>query len=340
MHISPPIAWPTLASLVTLVAVLACSEAVGPSAPLSPSGQTDGNQGQDAAPAALDTAAPSADASAADVPPSAKGSLPAGIQIGFWANLGDSVAAGCCTDGNDKYQYFKMLLTNDGSEYAAWAGHDLMTLHPGLKAVNWGKSGADSADVIAKQLPKFASSYGVPVLVTLHVGGNDFNDHDFKRFIANSAKVEADGVKLGGNIDEIAKFFADKQRFPKGAWVFVAYIFSPTDDVCTFKAKAGYNGKWCQALSTMGCLAGNWVKVLQSYNQEINKAVAQHPHAFIVDDHAAFLGHGLNHDDANNPFYEGSSVNYFNTDCVHPNAAGHHAIRATFFAAIHGFGGR
>ncbi len=66
-----------------------------------------------------------------------------------------------------------------------------------------------------------------------------------KQFIVNPKKVEADGVKLGNNIDQIATFFADKQRFPKGAWLFAANIFSPTDDACSFEAKPGYDGKWC-----------------------------------------------------------------------------------------------
>ncbi len=272
-----------------------------------------------------------------DPPAEPDGAVPPNINVSTYINLGDSAGEGCCTPSSNKWSYYNMMVSNDGSKYPQWAGLDLPAMWPTLQTKkNWADSGDTSGDVKQDQLPKFAGSYSAPVIVTIHVGGNDFNDHDIMDFVANPAKIEADGKLLGQNLDEILTFFADTSRFPAGAYVFVATIFSPTDDMCSFEGKSEFDGKWCKAIRNYGCLAGGWVDQLKAYNAEIASAVTKHPHATLADTHGAFLGHGMNHDNPENPAYAAGAESYFNSDCVHPNAAGHDAIRATFMAAIAG----
>ena len=271
-------------------------------------------------------------------PPPPQGAVPPNINVTTYINLGDSAGEGCCTPGGNKWAYFEMLTNNDDAKYPQWAGSDLpATWATVSEMTNWADSGDTSGDVKKDQLPKFAPTYASPVIVTIHVGGNDFNDHKIMDFLAKPAQIAADGELLESNLSAVLSFFENPARFPAGAFVFVANIFSPTDDTCGFEGKPAYDGGWCDKIRSFGCLAPAWVEQLKAYNTHIANAVAGHPSATLVDTHAAFLGHGMNFDDPAGPHYIGpGAVNYFNTDCVHPNAAGHHAIRAAFFEAMTG----
>ncbi len=262
----------------------------------------------------------------ADPPPASSGGVPLNINVSTYINLGDSAGEGCCTDGGNQWSYFSMLEDNDPGKYPLWDGFDLPSTWPTIATrKNLADSGDTSADVKNDQLPKLAASYSAPVIITIHVGGNDFNDHKLMEFFTNPQKIAADGEQLEANIDAILTELESPARFPAGAYVFVANIFSPSDDQCGFSGKPEFDGKWCDALRTYGCLASGWVDHLTAYNQHIAAAVAKHDNAFLVDSHAAFLGHGMTSDEP-----------WFNKDCVHPNAAGHHAIRAAIFEAVTG----
>ena len=265
-------------------------------------------------------------------PPPPTGAVPLNINVSTLLGLGDSVGKGCCTEGSDKYAFFKMLVANDDAKYPGWAGFDVTSTWVTLQDTkNLAKSGATSADVLDAQVSGLAPVYSAPTLITIHVGGNDFNDHKPTQFLTNPGGVEADGKLLGKHLDQILTVLEDPKRFPAGAFVFVATIFSPTDDQCSFTGKPEFDGDWCQSLRTLGCVAPGWVDLLAGYNTEIAAAVAKHTNAVLVDTHAAFLGHGMN---APSP-----SDIWFNHDCVHPNAAGHHGLRKAFFTAMTGLAG-
>jgi hypothetical protein len=55
-----------------------------------------------------------------------------------------------------------------------------------------------------------------------------------------------------------------------------------------------------------------------------------------VDALGHFHGHGNNHDDPENPYYDEEDPSGWFDDCVHPNDRGHHEIRRLFFEAVAG----
>jgi len=293
----------------------------------------------DAAPADPGPEPDAGSAPDAGSPPPPAGAVPLKINVTYYFNLGDSAGEGCCTEGGNKWAYYPMLVDNDDAKYPDYAGHDLPSTWPTLTTTkNWADSGDTSADLKKDQLPKFSKTYKAPVIVTIHIGGNDFNDHDIMDFLAKPQKIADDGKALEKNLDAILTFLEDPARFPAGSFVFVANIPSPTDGECSFTGKLEYNVKWCEKIRLFGCLAPGWVEQLESYNAHIASAVAKHENAHLADVHSAFLGHGLNADDPENPNYLGpGAAIYYNTDCVHPNAAGHHAIRQVFYEAMTGY---
>ncbi|MCI0689336.1 MAG: SGNH/GDSL hydrolase family protein, partial [Sporichthyaceae bacterium] len=81
--------------------------------------------------------------------------------------LGDSMSIDAYAGGPGRGAA-SLLQRNRDADFPDWAGRDLSG--KGMRALILASDGATSADVVAEQLPRVASS---PALVTLMMGGND-----------------------------------------------------------------------------------------------------------------------------------------------------------------------
>ena len=70
------------------------------------------------------------------------------------------------------------------------------------------------------------------------------------------------------------------------------------------------------------------VSVFQRWNAVIETESAKYPHVYVEPLHDTFLGHGIV-----------DSVNWFYTDCIHPDEPGHHQIRRMMWKALTGADG-
>lgn len=72
------------------------------------------------------------------------------------------------------------------------------------------------------------------------------------------------------------------------------------------------------------------------YNAALEAAYSQ-AGVYVVDLRQAFLGHGFNYKDSTNPYYDATDPTlWLQYDCIHPNVAGHDAIRRLIWQRLFG----
>jgi len=240
--------------------------------------------------------------------------------------IGDSVTAGF--GARRGYSYFDRLVTNPPDEFAGMNGICLRSVIPNLQFTNLAISGSTSLEHLKQELPRLTMAnsnvFGVIVLTT---GGNDLihnygrtPPHDQAMYGATleQAKPWIEGFdhRLNSMIDEITA------RFPGGCRIFLANIYDPTDGAGDIK-NTGLP-EWPDGL-----------KVLNDYNEIIQKCASTHANVQLVDLHDAFLGHGIHcaqfwtkHYDWNDPHY------WYFVNLEDPNERGYDVIRRLFLIEI------
>lgn len=227
--------------------------------------------------------------------------------------LGDSISMG----GGMAPFYYDLLAANDDTMYPGWKGMDLKTKYgAGLMVVNNAKAGAVSAD-LPGQVTGLPASLPGPVAVVLTIGGNDMQSN-----IAAILQGVDQGVRdqFRANIASALGQLTMPGRFGTGVDVHVyeADIYDPTD--------GGGNFSTCPyplnlvPTQPSDPFFGEW-------NAVVTSEVPKHGMSQVAPLHTTFHMHGVN---------SGASTNWFYTDCIHPNAKGHDAIRGMFWTQITG----
>lgn len=222
--------------------------------------------------------------------------------------LGDSIAA--CLGVGDKN--------------AATCGpkklHDYLAAGaaPGLTYENAAISGAVTADVPERELPRVQTGPG-HALVLIFVGGNDLRPY----LIGPDGAAEAGLAKAIPGIEaswrQVFAFFADRTRFPDGATLLMNNQYDPFDD-CT---------------APPYFISAKKHALLRAYNDVLARLAAE-AGAVITDQYTPYLGHGHHHAVRACPHYQAGMTPFMN-DIIHPNAAGHDHLFQQWKAVVDGF---
>jgi lysophospholipase L1-like esterase len=263
-----------------------------------------------------------------------------GVKFKTYVTLGDSISAEPGY-GQSPY-YWALLQQNDDATYPAWKGKDLTTLNGGVApkfvggAVGGsvagpypGQSGAPST--LDDQVAALPASLEGPVLVTITIGGNDLAA-DAESVLINGGSASELGNLMppsafASDLDTALSALTKPGRFGSGVdvYVFEADIYDPTDGTGDFAAQGCPIpfSLFPEVMTTM---------TFEDWNTVVHTEVPKYPHAFWAPLHDTFKGHGLSKTGTSSWF------NWAQTDCLHPNALGHNAIREMFWNMITGGG--
>jgi lysophospholipase L1-like esterase len=226
--------------------------------------------------------------------------------------LGDSISDG----GGQPPFYYDLLQTNDDTKYPEWKGMDLKTKYgSSLAVVKNSKAGSVSAD-LPGQVHTLPATLAGPVVVVITIGGNDMQANIVSILQGTDQSAR---TMFQMNLSTAFTELTMPGRFGAGVdvHVFEADIYDPTDGTGDFSScPAPLN--FVPKTPTNGFF-GNW-------NMVVDTEVPKHALSLPEPLHTTFHGHGI----TNIP------QNWFYSDCIHPNAKGHDAIRGMFWKAITG----
>jgi lysophospholipase L1-like esterase len=266
-----------------------------------------------------------------------------GVKFKTYVTLGDSISAeaGSPTTGFGQPPfYWELLQQNDDTTYPSWKGKDLTTLNGGVAptfvsgAIGGSVAGQEpgltgAPPTLDMQVAGLPATLEGPVLVTITIGGNDM--------VAAAENILLSGGSGLSDLMPPSAFQADLDtalgaltkagRFGAGVevYVFQADVYDPTDGAGDFSAQ-GCPFPLSVFPTTPTTMAfDNW-------NTVVHSTVPKYPQAFWAPMHDTFEGHGLSTTGTSSWF------NWSGTDCLHPNAKGHNAIREMFWNQITGGG--
>jgi lysophospholipase L1-like esterase len=251
--------------------------------------------------------------------------------------VGDSISdigSGETRDQQEPF-YRTLLMKNDDARYADWKGFDLSTcwkLDPTTAVVKASKGGAIATEktdgqrsILLDQVKSLPTTLEGPVLVVGTIGGNDI--------LAGLTNVLfGDTVKAQADLDAYVKGFGDAMteltkvdRFGKGVKVdvLITNIFDPSDGTGRFRYTpedrkcAGTFQLWPDGQPTEPALL--------QWNTAMATEAAKYPGVVLLDLKGLYKGHDVN---------QAAEQNWFYKDCIHPNTAGHDAIRGLFWKGI------
>ena len=220
----------------------------------------------------------------------------------FLLVLGDQVAAGQDATGLNTVggKGYARLLLNNHPDFPAWEGQDLATRFPGLALVDFARDGATTTRARAnlerglanKVIPPFIEG---DLVVLIHAGGNDF-------FADPSVALDEEATQAAASVmrSQLAIMISLlRMRYEKAnhaVVVLVGNIIDPTDG--TGMVPEDFQVGASEALSSLVVEDDReqMLANLEYMNHELAKEVARRG-AWLVDAHAAFLGHGLTADD-------------------------------------------
>jgi lysophospholipase L1-like esterase len=240
--------------------------------------------------------------------------------------LGDSVTAGF--GARRGYSYFDRLVANPPDEFADMNGISLSAVIPKLQFTNLAISGSTSLEHMERELPHLATAgSNVMGVVVLTTGGNDLihnygrtppRDQAMYGASLEQAKpwIENFDHRLNSIINEITG------RFPGGCLVFLANIYDPTDGAGDIKHTSLPD--WPDGL-----------KILNSYNEIIQKCANTHTNVHLINMHDAFLGHGIHCSQFWTKHYDWKDPHYwYFVNLEDPNERGYDALRRLFLIEI------
>jgi lysophospholipase L1-like esterase len=245
-----------------------------------------------------------------DAAPSPPKSAPL-TSMGTLVVLGDSISQG----GGQPPFYYNLLLSNDDTTYPEWAGKDVRTKYgANVMMVDNAVVGAVSQD-LPTQVTALPSSLPGPVAVVITMGGNDMQTNIAAILQGVDQNVR---TQFGVNLDTALGQLTMPGRFGAGVEVHVyeADIYDPSDGSGNFQT-CPYPLSLVPPQPS-DPFFGEWNAVVDSEVPKYSGAVAPL--------HSTFHTHGLS----------SGAANWFYTDCIHPNAKGHDAIRGMFWTQITG----
>jgi len=233
--------------------------------------------------------------------------------------------------------YRTLLAQNDDERYPEWKGFDLATcwkIDPATAVVKVSKGGAIATEkrdggrsILLDQVKSLPATLEGPVLVVGSIGGNDVLSGLTNVLFGNTEKAKADIVAYVAGFGAAMAELTTADRFGKGVKVdiLMTNIFDPSDGTGRFnftpenRKCAGSFGLWPEGEPTE--------PALKEWNAAMVAEAAKYPGLTLLDLKALYKGH-----DVNQP----AEKNWFYKDCIHPNSAGHEAIRGLFWKGIAG----
>lgn len=233
--------------------------------------------------------------------------------------------------------YRTLLVKNDDERHADWAGYDLSTCwkldakKAVVKASVGGAIATEKADgqrsILVEQAKSLPTALEGPVLVVGTIGGNDLLSGLTNVVFGNTEKAKADLDAYVSGFGAAMAELTKPDRFGAGVKVdvLITNIFDPSDGTGRFRFTpedrkcAGAFQLWPEGQPTEPSLV--------QWNSAMTTEAAKYPGVALLDLKAIYKGH-----DVNQP----AETNWFYKDCIHPNSAGHHAIRTLFWKGIVG----
>lgn len=166
---------------------------------------------------------------------------------------------------------------------------------------NYSVGGAVTASVLNRQIPLVETGPG-HALVLIFVGGNDISPYLFMPDSVVESSFPRTMERLEENWAEIFEFFEDPTNFPDGTTIIVNTQYNPFDD--------------CYGTSDTK------IALLSEYNDLILSLSEDRNDAYTADPFTPFLGHGHNYKRNTCPYFE-RDADYWMSDLIHPNEAGH-----------------
>jgi lysophospholipase L1-like esterase len=242
-------------------------------------------------------------------------------------NLGDSVAAGFNAAGNNGPggRAYARLLFENHPDHPDWQADHLRALFPDAELVDRSQSGATSADVVLQTLalPETAGD----AVVTIYVGGNDFNDDAATMLVPE--KTDETIARWKEHMTSVVSAVREAYRAPdRGREVAIALatIHEPTDGMLSIPA--AYDDGFCAMLSQLDALDDETKQTIYANYLAFNDAIRAHAEALaidvVVDAQRLFTGHGLNTE----------LERWIDDDCAHLTDAGHHALRSEVWSLL------
>ena len=195
---------------------------------------------------------------------------------------------------------------------------DLKDKFGDIKVSKHSNSGAVSSQ-LAAQVKSAPAELPGPVAVSVTIGGNDMQAAALNILRGTDDKARA---AYATNLQKAYDELLGEGRFGAGVEVtiFHSTLYDPSDGEGNFAEAGcpGYLGMMPKQSTTT--YWDNW-------NQTAMDALAKYGDSVvIVDTRTRFHGHGVG------KLEDGTS--WFDPDCIHPNTAGHEALRKLFFSSI------
>jgi len=250
--------------------------------------------------------------------------------------VGDSISDVGGGTNAEKPFYRTLLLKNDDAKYAAWTGFDLTTCW-GLADANVVKvskggavakvSGGNPNDmgILLNQTKAIPADLPGPVLVVGTIGGNDAQAGLYNVVVGTPAQQQTDIDNFVSGFGQAMAELTKADRFGAGvkARVLMTNIYDPSAGTGNFyyepgKAKCpGALGLWPAGTTT--------AEPLQKWNAAMATEAAKYPEVTLLTMDKPFAAHAVSTPDP---------TNWFAKDCIHPNPAGHDAVRGIFWAGM------
>ena len=231
--------------------------------------------------------------------------------------LGDSIS----DRGGEGPFYYDLLDKNDDAKWPDDKGKDFAAAFgPDLKVVKASKAGARGQN-LGGQIATLPATLEGPVVVTMTIGGNDVTAA--LAALLTSGDDSKERADFQGYLDEAIAELTKPDRFGAGVkvTVFVANVYDPSDGTGDFTVAA--SGKKCPGALSFFPAGKATAPLLDPWEKIFADVAAKHPGSNVVDLRGKYQGHGVNKADS-----------WFYGDCIHPNAAGHDAVRDLFWSAI------
>lgn len=231
--------------------------------------------------------------------------------------LGDSISDG----GGQAPFYYDLLDKNDDTKWPDAVGKDFSALYGSdIKVVKVSRGGAKGQN-LGGQISLIPATLEGPVVVTMTIGGNDV------QAALGALLTSGDDTKqrtdfqefLDAAIAELTK----PDRFGAGVKVsvYMANVYDPSDGTGNFTIAS--SGKKCPGPLAYFPAGRETKPLLDPWSKIFTDVAAKYPGTTVVDLRAKYQGHGV-----------ASADSWFVADCIHPNAAGHDALRDLFWENI------
>lgn len=208
---------------------------------------------------------------------------------------------------------------------------DLTKKYPGLKYMHGGKGGAvtdvyrsgkgGGKPTLKAQIAALGSTYPGTVLISITIGGNDLQAHALEAI----QDAQDNKNRLGPVKEELKEHLTSQLgelmrpgRLGSGkVYVVIANVYDFTD------GQGNFGKLRCPPYTDLTPEVAT--AIFAGWNAAMETAVDD-AQATLYDLHAHFSGKGLNF----------KPDVWYHTDCIHPNAAGHEAIRKSLYQTVTG----